>query len=122
MPRLAFILALLTLLPACREFEQAFLSEETPIDPCDPTSSTYDGYVHFIERDFLTEDGTLDYRKWFEASRAESSDCDPLRVRERQSADLPPAPGVAPAPPAMPEPPLDTSSPLAPPPEPAESP
>ena len=52
--------------------------EDATIDPCDPTSSVYTGNRHFIERDFLKDDGTLNYRKLMQARDVGNSSCDPL--------------------------------------------
>lgn len=54
-------------------------AKPSPIDPCDPTSSVYEGEKHYIERDFVKEDGTLDMERWFEAKSVQSSPCDPLK-------------------------------------------
>ena len=48
------------------------------LNPCDPVSNIYDGGKHYIERDFVKEDGTMDFNKWFEARKVQSSPCDPL--------------------------------------------
>lgn len=102
--RLLISLLLIAALPlgGCKEFEQLFLAQDEPMKPCDPTYSTYHGYVHFIERDFLTRDQTLDYRKWFESNQVEASQCDPLKARDRAAdgADGPPPAEKMPAAPA----------------------
>ncbi len=102
----AFLSLLVGSLVGCKEFNQLFLAEDTPIEACDPTASTYHGYDHFFDRDFLTRDGTLDYRKWFETNRVDASECDPLRVREQEEAG---------ASRQVPGPPLTETSPAAPP-------
>ncbi len=45
---------------------------------CDPTSSLYIKDQHYISRDYVTEDGTVDYARWFESRKAQSSPCDPI--------------------------------------------
>jgi hypothetical protein len=107
---LATAVCLVLWLPvSCRDFNQLFLAEDTPIEACDPTASTYHGYHHFFDRDFLTRDGTLDYRKWFETNRVDASGCDPLRVREQEEAGkaemgIPTSPPSDPQAPAGPPP------------------
>ena len=112
--------AFLVCFSACREFEQAFMAEDTEIDPCDPTSSTYHGYAHFIERDFLSEDGTLDYEKWFEKRYPGASACNPIKNRKPRlpgtEFTIPPVdtarpPSAAPTPPAEPTPSAGAANP-----------
>ncbi len=54
------------------------------IDPCDPAANTYSDKKHFIERDYLDEDGRIDYRKMFKNLDKRSSPCDPLHGKEPQ--------------------------------------
>lgn len=58
--------------------------QESRIDPCDPASNLYEGDKHYIERDFVNEDGILDYSKWFEVLDVRSSHCDPLKRAEEE--------------------------------------
>ena len=46
--------------------------------PCDPAASLYIKKQHYISRDFVTEDGTVDYARWFESRKLQSSPCDPV--------------------------------------------
>jgi hypothetical protein len=50
-------------------------NEPSEIDPCDPIKNYYDGKTHYIEREFVREDGTLDYDLMFEKLKPESSPC-----------------------------------------------
>lgn len=50
----------------------------TPVGPapCDATYSIYKKENHYFERDFITEEGSLDQRKWwFNALRPEKKPC-----------------------------------------------
>lgn len=58
-------------------------------DPCDTGVNVYRGDTHFIERDFLLEDGTIDYQKWISITDPALSPCDPLNNRVPETA--PPA-------------------------------
>ena len=37
------------------------------MDPCDPAHNYYEGDRHYISRDYVQEDGTLDQQKMLEA-------------------------------------------------------
>lgn len=56
-----------------------FFNEPKDIDPCDPVKNYYDGKTHYIERDFVKEDGTLDYDLMFEKLDPEASPCAGIR-------------------------------------------
>lgn len=62
-----------------QRFIQPFFAGQTEIDPCDPAANFYDGRTHYIERDMIRDDGTLDYDRVIRASDPAESDCDPLR-------------------------------------------
>jgi hypothetical protein len=77
----------------CEEiYRFAFQSMGEP-DPCDAGVNVYRGRTHFIERDFLREDGTIDYEKWVRITDPSLSPCDPLNTarerRVREAARLP---------------------------------
>ncbi len=55
-----------------------FMGEKTEIDHCDPVANYFENGEHYIGADFVKEDGTIDYQKYFKARRTESSPCDPL--------------------------------------------
>ena len=76
---------LLTGLTACDHPMKYFrflpgLEEEVKIDPCDPATNVYLDGQHYIDSDYLNEDGQIDYKMWFEKSRPENSNCDPLKA------------------------------------------
>jgi len=57
---------------------------ETPvIDPCDPQVNLYINDKHYIDREYLKEDGRIDYQKWFENMSPESSDCNPVHKKSK---------------------------------------
>jgi hypothetical protein len=60
------------------------LEPEPEVDPCDPTSSIYYNGKHFFAGEYLTDDGQVDYEKWFAERGIENSDCDPLKKRRKQ--------------------------------------
>lgn len=94
---LVFVLAL----PACSWFGPA---ELPPPSPCDPVANIYSDGQHFISRDYVTEDGTMDYARWFESRRIQASPCDPTsKATPKASVPVSPNPtGTAPV--ALPEP------------------
>ena len=55
------------------------LALQSKIDPCDPASDVYMDGTHYIDSDFLNEDGQVNYKLWFNKSRPENSECDPLK-------------------------------------------
>lgn len=82
---------LLTLMfPHCAYLDLVF-GEEPTLDPCDPVANYYqaDG-AHYIERDFVKDDGTLDYQRYFDSQKAGASPCDPLRKAEEQKSQKQP--------------------------------
>jgi len=83
------LLCLLTCLAlsGCQRLKSMFAQGDNTLDPCDPISNHYEGDRHFIERDFVTEDRTIDYQRLFEADRIYNSPCDPIRGKIRQKAD-----------------------------------
>lgn len=58
-----------------------FRSKPT-VDPCDPATNLYDDGKHFLERDYLTEEGTIDYKKLLEMNEIQKSPCDPLQKKK----------------------------------------
>lgn len=55
-----------------------FLDDMTREDVCDPAYNMYLGDRHFIERDFVTRDGNIDFNRYLEISKPQASPCDPL--------------------------------------------
>ncbi len=94
-PRL-LVLCLATTVTACEDVPwlkrtySSLMNETSEPDPCDPSFNIYVGETHFIERDFLKEDGTIDYEKWVRIADPQSSPCDPLNTaaerRRREQA------------------------------------
>lgn len=92
------ILCLAAGLSACEEAPwlqrtySSLMNEMSEPDPCDPSFNIYVGETHFIERDFLKEDGTIDYEKWVRIADPQSSPCDPLNTaaerRRREQSQL----------------------------------
>ena len=81
--KLIFIFVLLSVTFHCDHPMKYFrfipgLALESKIDPCDPAANVYMDGEHYIDRDFLNNDGQIDQRVWFEKSRPENSVCDPL--------------------------------------------
>ncbi len=99
---LAALLCLqLSLGAGCREIYGLIFHSMGEPDPCDAGVNVYRGDTHFIERDFLLEDGTIDYQKWVSITDPALSPCDPLNNR---------VPDTAPATnPVTGNPPLETS-------------
>ncbi|MEQ9365716.1 MAG: hypothetical protein RIF32_15840 [Leptospirales bacterium] len=97
-PLFASLLCLqLLVFGGCREiYGFLFYSMGEP-DPCDTGVNVYRGDTHFIERDFLLEDGTIDYEKWVSITDPALSPCDPLNNPVTEAA--------APLVPVTPEPP-----------------
>ncbi|MBE7436879.1 MAG: hypothetical protein HS115_00375 [Spirochaetales bacterium] len=62
-----------------------YFADEPTIDPCDPVANYYQpGGAHYIERDFVKDDGTLDYQRYFDSQKPGASPCDPIRKNEEQ--------------------------------------
>ena len=53
--------------------------EVEEIQDCDPVKNYFYNGQHYIERDYVKEDGTLDYKKYYESRRIQASECDPLK-------------------------------------------
>ncbi len=85
---LVYAALLLVILPGagCREISSLFFDRMTEPDPCDAGANVYRGETHFIERDFLREDGTIDYDKWLRITDPGLSPCDPLNTRKALEA------------------------------------
>ena len=93
--RLSVLCLALLVNTGCREiYDYLFHSLSEP-DPCDVGVNVYRGDTHFIERDFLREDGTIDYDKWVRITDPSLSPCDPLNTareaRERRGAPAAPS-------------------------------
>ena len=50
------------------------------VEECDTMESYYEGGEHYINRNFITEEGTLDYNKHFEKSESKNSKCNPVNT------------------------------------------
>ena len=89
-----FLAAALTFLLAGCELIKPLMEETTEMNPCDPVANLYEGGHHYIERDYVKEDGTLDFNRWFKSRKVESSPCDPLKNRKGPeiNGDLPSEP------------------------------
>lgn len=85
--RIGLVLLLALTLPGCHRIKALFVKEDLALDPCDPISNHYEGDRHFIERDFVTNDRNIDYRKMFEADKVYNSPCDPIRGRIHKKAE-----------------------------------
>ncbi|HBS05560.1 MAG TPA: hypothetical protein DEA96_11375 [Leptospiraceae bacterium] len=48
---------------------------EPTMDPCDPAHNYYEGDRHYISRDYVREDGTLDQQKMLEALKPGHGNC-----------------------------------------------
>ncbi len=94
--RLFIIIVSVITVSGCDTYFWNPFAKPTPIDPCDPVTNIYEGEKHYIERDYLKEDGTLDYEKYFKSRESETSPCDPLKkhpgnvdIPDSEPADLP---------------------------------
>jgi hypothetical protein len=47
------------------------------IQDCNPIADYYEKGTHYIRRDLVTDDNTLDYKKLFEETKPQSSECYP---------------------------------------------
>lgn len=47
------------------------------IEDCNPIADYYEKGIHYIRRDLVTDDNTIDYKKLFEGTRREASECFP---------------------------------------------
>jgi hypothetical protein len=50
------------------------------VEECDTMESYYEGGEHYINRNLITEEGTLDYKKQFEKSEPKNSKCNPVNT------------------------------------------
>ena len=50
------------------------------VEECDTMESYYEGGEHYINREFVTEEGILDYQKQFEKSKSKNSKCNPVNT------------------------------------------
>lgn len=61
-----------------------FTPKMSEISPCDPIGNLYVGDQHYIERDYVTEEGRIDYKKYFRDRKIESSPCDPVSKSQKK--------------------------------------
>jgi len=47
------------------------------VEECDEMGSYYEGGEHYISREFITEEGVMDYKKQFDKSQIQNSKCYP---------------------------------------------
>lgn len=80
-----FVLSVLSL-PSCKKGKNPLkaLWATTQFDPCNPAFDYYEGDSHYFERDFVTDEGTLDTGKWLEQRSVQSSPCDPLQKHDKE--------------------------------------
>ncbi|MDX1959368.1 MAG: hypothetical protein SFU98_12395 [Leptospiraceae bacterium] len=52
------------------------------INECDTMGNYYEDGEHYINREFVNDDGTLDYKKQFEKSKQQNHDCYPTKTFE----------------------------------------
>ena len=75
------LLILLASLPSCD-----LIFGEPTMDPCDPAHNYYEGDRHYIGRDYVQEDGTLNQEKMLDALRPGYGGCaDPLKIAKEKS-------------------------------------
>jgi hypothetical protein len=67
-----FLILIITLFIGC---EEKHVIED--VEECDTMGSYYEGGEHYISREFMTEEGILDYNKQFEKSKFQNSKCNP---------------------------------------------
>ncbi|MCB1139957.1 MAG: hypothetical protein KDK23_14445 [Leptospiraceae bacterium] len=78
---LALFLITLAALPSCE-----LIFGEPTMDPCDPAHNYYEGDRHYIGRDYVQEDGTLNQEKMLDALRPGYGGCaDPLKIAKEKS-------------------------------------
>jgi hypothetical protein len=76
---IVFYLIVIAGLTSCEAIKNALKPEPT-IDPCDPAANLYDKEgKHYVDRDFLRDDGTLDYKRYFRMQASRETPCDPLK-------------------------------------------
>ena len=63
---------------SCRDLKEGLWDEVTPPEPCDAASNVYLGERHFLDRDFVRDDGTLDYERYLRLREPRASPCDPI--------------------------------------------
>tara|TARA_Y100001937_G_scaffold128452_3_gene205160 strand:+ start:429457 stop:429942 length:486 start_codon:yes stop_codon:yes gene_type:complete len=83
--RLALVISLAVVAASASSCHLIF--GEPSMDPCDPAHNYYEGDRHYISRDYVQEDGTLDQQKMLEALRPGYGDCaDPEEIiRKKQT-------------------------------------
>ncbi len=65
--------------PFIKEFYYTFFPIEE-FHPCDPVLNYYENNKHFFYKEYLKDDGTIDYKKLLESQkRLDQSPCDPLK-------------------------------------------
>ncbi|MBX7058703.1 MAG: hypothetical protein K1X75_11615 [Leptospirales bacterium] len=83
---LASLAAILICGNSCDIFHQIWSAGISDPDPCDAGVNVYDDNTHFFERDFVTDQGRVNYQRWFEIKDdPRTSPCDPLH--ENYSAE-----------------------------------
>ncbi|HNH07537.1 MAG TPA: hypothetical protein PK683_03475 [Leptospiraceae bacterium] len=68
-------LAVCIILAGCKK---KYINEDIP--ECDSFGNYYENGEHYISREFLTESGSLDYKKLFDKSRQQNSNCYPTET------------------------------------------
>ncbi len=53
--------------------------ESTDINDCDSIGNYYEDKTHFIKREFVTDDGVIDYKKLMEKYKGRDTVCNPLK-------------------------------------------
>lgn len=48
------------------------------VEECDTMGSYYENGEHYIDRQFVTEEGVMDYKKQFDKSEIKNSKCNPV--------------------------------------------
>jgi hypothetical protein len=73
--RFLIVLIIFISLVSCRK--KKFTED---INQCDSIGNYYEDGVHFINRDFINDEGSLDYKKLFEKSEEVNHDCYPINT------------------------------------------
>lgn len=64
--------------PIIKDFYYTFFPVEE-FHPCDPMYNYYENNKHFFYKEYLKDDGTIDYKKLLESQKnLDKSACDPL--------------------------------------------
>ncbi len=81
--RVCFLIACI-LLAGCKK---KHTNEDIP--ECDSFGNYYENGDHYISREFLTESGSLDYKKLFDKSKQQNSNCYPTETFRETENRLP---------------------------------